>query len=188
MILDATASNRAIYETKECKNIVYLDVEKKLERKPTIFADNTQLPFRDEVFDTVFYDPPYYWLQGKSFYGIPDIATWKQIHPDDNRKVPVYYGVDKVKSRGQLIANIYRAFSEFNRTLKRDGLVWFKWCNFQIPLRNIINFLIDWIVLIKLKVSDSSQVGWFKGENRKQTFWVCFAKKGDKVKQERLFP
>jgi len=30
--------------------VIFIDIEKKLERTPTMFADNRRLPFRDNVF------------------------------------------------------------------------------------------------------------------------------------------
>jgi len=59
VILDATAGNRKMWRKKDYLDIIYLDIEKGLEVKPTIIADNTQTPFKDKTFHTIFYDPPH---------------------------------------------------------------------------------------------------------------------------------
>jgi hypothetical protein len=174
MILDATASNRTIWEEKEWDSIVYLDIEKRLERKPSIFADNNFLPFRDGCFDTIFYDPPYYWGSPKDFYSIPDAKTYKELF-GENRKYPRYYGVDKFKNKSALIASIHRAFKEFERVLKPDGLVWFKWCDMDIPLRKINGLFLNWVELLHLNIADKNQTR--NTSNKCQTYWICFGHK-----------
>ena len=72
MILDATAGNRAIWQHKNCDKIVYMDLEKKLERKPSIFADNRHCPFKDNIFHTIFFDPPYDYGNIHPFYMFPN--------------------------------------------------------------------------------------------------------------------
>jgi len=179
--LDATAGNRIMYEAKIHDSIIYIDVERKLERKPDIYADNRCLPFRSESFSTVFYDPPYYWMQGTSFYGIPDAETYHKVHPADNRKFPPYYGVDKIKSRTQCISAIFRAQREFRRVLTADGLLWFKWCDFAIPLRNIIALLDEWVLLLKFELADKNQQ-----RGTRQTYWCCFGKQIESFQRRLL--
>jgi len=61
MILDATAGNRTMWKVKDAEGIIYIDMERRLMNKPTIFADNNTTPFLDKAFDTIFYDPPHKW-------------------------------------------------------------------------------------------------------------------------------
>ena len=68
MILDATAGNRTMWQTKQADGIIYIDMEKRLEVKPTIFCSNEQTPFRDNTFDNIFYDSPHtYGVYNRSF-------------------------------------------------------------------------------------------------------------------------
>ena len=71
-ILDATAGNRVIWAKKNDLPIVFIDIEKRLERKPTMFADSRQLPFQDSMFHTVFFDPPHAWAFDSMFYSFPN--------------------------------------------------------------------------------------------------------------------
>lgn len=169
MILDATAGNRAIWETKHSEAIIYIDIEKKLERKPTIFADNTCTPFRSHVFDTIIYDPPYYWGDDKSWYSIPDAKTYYALF-GEKRKAPRYYGTDKMTSRGAVIAHIYRAQTEFLRILKLDGLLWMKWCEVAIRLHKVLAIFTNWDLLLKVYVKDRNQT-----RSQCQTYWLNFS-------------
>lgn len=61
MILDATAGNRTIYTYRQSENIIFVDIEKQLWVKPTLYADSRQLPFKDKAFSTIIFDPPHDW-------------------------------------------------------------------------------------------------------------------------------
>lgn len=167
-ILDATAANRTIYETKTSDKIIYLDVE----RKPTIFADNNHLPFQNGVCHTIIYDPPYWWSNAKQdiFFGIPDAKTYNQIR-NQNRKFPTYYGTDKFKTRSQLIKSVYQALREFERVLADNGLLWVKWCENAIPLDKFLSLFNSFTLLLKIEVRDDLARGSF------QTFWLAFLHK-----------
>lgn len=181
MILDATAGNRTMWNAKNVENIIYLDVEKKLMRKPTIFADNTKCPFKDNVFDTIFYDPPHNWGYKDEPYPIypSEIKRWKQQH---EIFAFTYYGWDKFKSWNQLLAHIYYAQREFYRILKDDGLLWIKWNEMRKPLQKILSvFKEKWVVLLTLRVNDVSHTA-----SNHQTYWVCMKKNLSKYIQTHL--
>ena len=171
MILDATAGNRTIYETKNVKQIIYIDIQKKLARKPTIFADCTRTPFRDKTFHTIFFDPPHNYNSDKLWYSIPDSETYQKKWRKHGR-IPTYYGLEIYKSRSDLIKFIYNAQKEFLRILRDDGLLWLKWNDYIIPLHNILAIFQNWRILLKLNIQDPLQT-WGKG----QTYWICMCKK-----------
>jgi len=66
MILDAGCGNRTMWKTKECEKIVYMDIERELEVKPSMFGSNKYAPFKDESFTHIFFDPPHGWGEGVS--------------------------------------------------------------------------------------------------------------------------
>lgn len=180
MILDATAGNRTMWNWKNVPDIIYIDIEKKLERKPTLFADNTNTPFLPETFDTIFYDPPHGWGEGSTFYKYPDSKSFKERWQGYG-EVPRYYGWDKFKMKTQLIHHIYNAQKEFCRILKDDGLLWFKWNEVKIPLRKVLPVFDRWAVLLFLYIKSPTQTA-----GTKQTFWICMTKKREKEMQTRL--
>lgn len=180
MILDAAAGNRTMWRTKHSEHIIYIDIEKRLERKPTIFADNTNTPFLNEAFSTIFYDPPHGWGKGHYFYNIPDSETFKKKWRGYGQ-YPRYYGWDKCKTRGALIAHLYKAQTEFYRILQADGLLWLKWNEAKLPLSRILRVFDRWQELMRLYITSPTQTA-----GAHQTYWVCLQKKEGKEKQIRL--
>ena len=171
MILDATAGNRTMYETKNVDCIVYIDIQKKLARKPTIFADCTRTPFKPKTFHTIFFDPPHRWgCEPGDFFTFPDLKP-KRLRMM-GMKGNIYYGPEIYKNKMELIAFIYKAQKEFLRILKDDGLLWLKWNEQYIPLPRILAIFKNWHILMILRVNDPTQT-----MGTHQTYWVCMCKK-----------
>jgi len=179
-ILDATAGNRTMWQTKNSENIIYIDIQKQLWVKPTIYASNEQTPFRDKQFHTIFYDPPHDYGDKPFDFNMGKVAVHKQWL----RKKPfghTYYGWDIYKTKRELIAHIWRAQKEFQRILRDDGLLWVKWCEIRLSLKRLLNIFADWRLLMKIHVKSPTQT-W----GNKQTYWLLFEKKL-KGKQKQLF-
>ena len=171
MILDATAGNRTMYETKNVNQIVYIDIQKKLYRKPTIYADCTRTPFKSKTFHTIFFDPPHRWgCEPGDFFTFPDLKP-KQLKMM-GMKGNIYYGLEIYKTKMELIAFIYKAQKEFLRILRDDGLLWLKWNEQYIPLPRILAIFKNWHILMILRVNDPTQT-----MGTHQTYWVCMCKK-----------
>jgi SAM-dependent methyltransferase len=62
LILDATVNVGRFWQGSKRK-VIGIDINKKF--LPDIVADNRQMPFKDECFDVVVYDPPHIPNQGK---------------------------------------------------------------------------------------------------------------------------
>ena len=62
VILDATVNRRRFWRNSP-RDVVGIDIVP--EHRPSIVADNTQMPFRNDAFDVVVYDPPHIPNQGK---------------------------------------------------------------------------------------------------------------------------
>ena len=180
MILDATAGNRAMWQKKQAEPIIYIDIEKRLQRKPTIFADNTNTPFLSKSFSTIFYDPPHSWRSYTSRHSYPSKALLRSKYPS-KKSTPQYYGWDKYDSRQAIIKHIHLAQVEFQRILKDDGLLWFKWSEVELTLRRVLVLFDDWIKLMILYISDPTQTA-----GNVQTYWVCLCKKNIGGEQTRL--
>jgi hypothetical protein len=171
MILDATAGNRTMYETKNVDSIIYIDIQKQLARKPTMFADCTRTPFRNKTFHTIFFDPPYFITTGKFFWINPDIRV-RNKNEKPRKQTPTYYGTNIYKNRSQLIKFIYNAQKEFLRILRDDGLLWLKWNDYETPLHNILAIFKNWQILLKLYINDP-----YKTTEGGKTYWICLCKK-----------
>ena len=124
-ILDCTCGSRMFWFDKRNRNCVFMDNReldetlcdgRRLIIEPDVIGDFTKMPFRDEYFHLVVFDPPHLircgnksWLKKK--YGILN-SSWK----DDIR----------------------RGFNECFRVLKKNGVLIFKWNEQQISVNDII--------------------------------------------------
>jgi len=116
---------------------------KKVNVKPDVIGDFRDMPFDDESFYLVVFDPPHLkWAGPKSImkaqYGQLDKSTW----PEDLKK----------------------GFAECFRVLKPNGTLIFKWSESQIPVKQVLELApvqplfgqqrgsTHWMVFMKLEV------------------------------------
>lgn len=125
-ILDVCCGSRMFWYDKQESHTTYMDIRRYHEElstghvinvDPDEQADFRHIPFDDETFDLVVFDPPHLiyagsnsWLAKK--YGTLDKDRW----PDDLKK----------------------GFDECNRVLKPSGTLIFKWNEDQIKFRDVI--------------------------------------------------
>ena len=128
-ILDATCGSRMIWFDKQNEDALYMDNRqlscnlcdgRALNVNPDVIADFRDMPFEDNTFYLVIFDPPHLQRAGESSwlakkYGVLDKNTWKQ--------------------------DIYQGFSECMRVLKPNGTLVFKWNEEQISLSEILNII-----------------------------------------------
>jgi len=125
LILDACCGSRMFWFDKAEPHTTYIDNReledtlcdgRKLTINPDIVADFRNLPFPDNSFYLVVFDPPHL------------------IRGGDNAWM--------VKKYGRLGENwredIARGFSECWRVLKQNGVLIFKWNEDQVPQREVI--------------------------------------------------
>lgn len=145
--LDVCCGSRMFYFDKQDERVLFCDKRKEnhilcdgraLEINPDIQADFTNLPFPDETFYQISFDPPHLikvgqnsWLAKK--YGQLDKSTWQ----DDLRK----------------------GFAECFRVLKPNGTLIFKWNEIQIPVKDILA-LTDYKPWIGHKSGKRSDTHW----------------------------
>lgn len=172
MILDATAGNQKMWKYRKNDYIVYIDIQRNLERKPTIFADNTKTPFRDKTFHTIIYDPPHDWGDTGSVYAFPDGENYNKAFPNYPKEIPTYYGMDLYRSRSELISHIWRAQKEFQRILKDDGVLWLKWVELRFTVDRALTVFTDWDELFRFHAKSPLQT---LGAYSK--YLLCFSKK-----------
>jgi SAM-dependent methyltransferase len=125
-VLDVCCGSRMFYFNKLDERVLFCDKRKEnhilcdgrvLNINPDVQVDFTALPFDDETFYQVCFDPPHLikvghnsWLAKK--YGQLNKSTWQ----DDLRK----------------------GFSECFRVLKTNGTLIFKWNETDIPVKEIL--------------------------------------------------
>jgi len=180
MILDATAGNRTMWKRKQSDNIIYIDIQRQLEVRPTIFCSNEQLPFPDATFDTIFFDPPHGSGYEGSLFSFP-MQTAEFVDKWKMRRTPTYYGIEMYKSTKELLRHVCDAQRELFRVLKDDGLLWFKWNELEVKLDRVLTWMTEWQELMRVEVKGGSHLG---AEHK--TYWVCLEKRVSRNKQSTL--
>lgn len=125
-ILDVCCGSRMFWFNKSNPDVTFMDIREHYEEletghvinvKPDIVADFRDMPFKNDTFDLVVFDPPHLlragpksWLAKK--YGKLNRDTWQQ--------------------------DIGQGFSECFRVLKPNGTLVFKWNEDQIKLSEVL--------------------------------------------------
>ncbi|MEN0666927.1 SAM-dependent methyltransferase [Caldifermentibacillus hisashii] len=128
-ILDACCGSKMFWFDKENEDVLYMDNRvltdtlcdgRTLEIKPDVVADFRNMPFDDNTFYLVVFDPPHLihageksWLAKK--YGKLDESNWQN--------------------------DIAKGFNECMRVLKPNGTLIFKWNEEQIKLWEILKVI-----------------------------------------------
>lgn len=152
LILDATCGSRMIWFDKSHPDALYMDNRqlesvlcdgRTLNIHPDVVADFTDMPFGDESFYMVVFDPPHLlragqgsWLAQK--YGVLS-DNWQQM--------------------------IHDGFLECMRVLKPNGVLVFKWSEDQIKLGELLK-VIPRKPLFGNRRSKTHWMVFMKGEER----------------------
>lgn len=127
IILDPASSMRSFYFNKTDKRVLFGDIREDethlltngqtIKIKPDVVMDFRNLPYEDNKFQAVIFDPPHLfnlseksWIRKK--YGVLHKDTWQE--------------------------DISKGFSECFRVLKPYGTLIFKWNETSIPLKEIL--------------------------------------------------
>lgn len=127
-ILDACCGSEMFWFDKENEDVLFMDKreethtlcdDRTLEIKPDIVADFRDMPFEDNSFYLVVFDPPHL----------------KQV--GENSWLAKKYGkLDELWT-----IDIRQGFDECMRVLKPNGTLIFKWNEDQIPLSEILEVI-----------------------------------------------
>ena len=127
-ILDVCCGSRMFWFDKQNENTIFMDNReledtlcdgRRLEVKPDIVGDFRGIPFEDNSFYLVVFDPPHL----------------KQI--GENSYMAKKYG----KLTDSWPADIKQGFKECMRVLKPNGTLIFKWNEQQIKLKQILDII-----------------------------------------------
>lgn len=170
-ILDACCGGRMFYFDKQDKRVLFCDNrrikttlcdDREFEVNPDVQCDFTNMPFEDNTFKLVVFDPPHLTRNTgkgkyKEFYGsLSEIATptgWQQI-----KYGALYNSWPDMLTKG---------FKECFRVLEPNGILIFKWNETDIKVSEI------------LKLTNEKPIFGHKSGKRSNTHWICFMKEED---------
>ena len=148
-ILDVCCGSRMFWFDKNNKSTVYMDNRefeeilcdgRKLKVNPDVIGDFRKIPYPDNKFHLVVFDPPHLvrageksWIAKK--YGKLNTETWK--------------------------SDLKKGFSECLRVLKLNGVLIFKWNEEQIKLKSVLD-VIDYKPLFGNRRSKTHWLGFAK--------------------------
>lgn len=127
-ILDVCCGSRMFWFDKENEDTIYMDIRienfeihgKNINVNPNLVADFRNIPFEDNSFHLVIFDPPHLKWVGpnsvmKAQYGQLSKDTWKE--------------------------DLSQGFKECYRVLKPNGTLIFKWSEAQINVKKILEII-----------------------------------------------
>ena len=130
LILDPASSMRSFYFNKEDPRVLFGDIREDethlltngqtIKIKPDEVMDFRSIPYPDESFQAVIFDPPHMlrlseksWMRKK--YGVLDSENWR--------------------------LDLTKGFAECFRVLKTNGILVFKWNEVSIPLKEVFTLV-----------------------------------------------
>ena len=167
-ILDACCGGKMFYFDKHDDRVLFQDIRKvkttlcdgrHFEVSPDVQADFTNMPYEDDSFSMVVFDPPHLLRNiGKS--------KWADMYGSLNPKAkPIGYQHIKY---GCLCTDwremLTKGFAECFRVLKPGGFLIFKWNETDIKVSEI------------LKLTPEKPIFGHISGKRSNTHWICFMK------------
>lgn len=167
-ILDVACGGKMFYFDKQDERVLFCDIRevettlcdgRHFEVKPDVVCDFTALPFEDNLFAMVVFDPPHLIRNtGKSkmadLYG----SLNERARPTGYQQIK--YGALYSDWRDM----ISKGFSECFRVLQPGGFLIFKWNETDIKVSEI------------LSLTRERPVFGHKSGRQSKTHWICFMK------------
>lgn len=124
-VLDPCCGHRSFWFDSECPVAVFGDIRegswelcdgRAFDVSPDVHMDFTELPYGDDTFSLVVFDPPHLRRAGKDSYMAIKYGTLEKGWQD----------------------TVSEGFAECFRVLRDGGVLVFKWCEYQVPLRKVL--------------------------------------------------
>lgn len=153
MILDATAGFRNMWGKRGKQNVIFMD--KRSECKPDVIGVWENLPFKDNSFDLVIFDPPH--------------IVWNEKWKRSEQRQNILDMFSFWTTKKQITPTLFKALKEFHRVAEK---LCFKWCDTRdgttyLKLSSIFRGL--WEPIYEKKQEN-------KGFGSRYTWWVTFNK------------
>ena len=146
LILDACCGSRMMWFDKNNPLAVFMDIRREeftacdgrhIKIDPDVIGDFRNIPFADDSFKLVVWDPPHFDRLGKSSYTAQKygrlLPTWE--------------------------TDLKAGFDECMRVLEPCGILIFKWNEFQIPVSRLLS-IFGTAPLFGHKSGKNSQTHW----------------------------
>ena len=168
-ILDACCGGKMFYFDKNDDRVLFQDIRnfettlcdgRTFEVKPDIQADFTNMPYEDEHFSMVVFDPPHL-LRNVGNSKFADMYGSLNDKATPTGYQHLNYGALYSDWRDML----KKGFKECFRVLKHGGFLIFKWNETDIKVSEI------------LKLTSEKPVFGHRSGKRSNTHWICFLKK-----------
>ncbi len=92
-------------------------------------------------------------------------------------------GIDRYKSRSELVSYMYRAEKELYRVLKSDGCLWMRWCTMtSMDENNALSVFSNWTEMLKHEIGSS-----VRHTGKTKSFWFMLMKKPLQFVEPELF-
>lgn len=167
-ILDACCGGKMFYFDKNDPRVLFQDIRevkttlcdgRKFEVKPDVQADFTSMPYPDNHFRMVVFDPPHLLRNvGKSKMADMYESLNEKAQPTGYQHIK--YGALYSDWRDMLS----KGFAECFRVLMPGGFLIFKWNETDIKVSEV------------LKLTDQKPIFGHKSGKRANTHWICFMK------------
>lgn len=150
-ILDVCCGPRMSWFNKHHPDAIYMDIRKDefiacdgrhIKVDPDLIGDFRNIPFPDNSFKLVVFDPPHFDKLGENSY---TAQKYGRLFPSWE-------------------TDLKQGFDECMRVLEPDGILIFKWNEYQIPVSKILEIF-----------STDPLFGHKSGKNSR-THWMCFMK------------
>lgn len=158
IILDVTMGHRGMQKevAKQFRifgTIISIDIRSAMGNgmKPDIVADSCKLPFYDDSFDIVLFDPPFSFRNSKSCGSKEYVRFY------------ITYGLNLYTSRTELQNYIKNTFYEIARVVKPNGTCLLKWSESRIPLNFPLELLPNKLIQLKKWSRPSKHFGTKSG-------------------------
>lgn len=169
-ILDVACGGKMFYFDKSDKRVVFMDIRqvethlcdgREFEVKPDIVGDFTKIPFGDNRFSMVVFDPPHLLRNtGKSKMADMYGSLNEKALPTGYQQIK--YGALYSDWRDMLS----KGFKECFRVLRPGGFLIFKWNETDIKVSEV------------LSLTEEKPIFGHKSGKASKTHWICFSKGG----------